>query len=47
VSPGAFVGAGLKTYVNERTFLRTDGRVEVGKDGVSRVALRLGLGVDF
>ena len=47
LSPGAFFGAGLKTYVNERTFLRTDGRVEVGEDGVARVALRLGLGVDF
>ena len=47
VSPGAFFGAGLKTYVNERAFLRTDGRVELGGDGVSRVALRLGLGVDF
>jgi hypothetical protein len=45
--PGAFVGAGLKTYVNERVFVRTDGRVELGDDGISRVALRLGLGVDF
>ncbi len=43
----ALFGTGLKAYVNERTFFRTDFHVAVGDHDVVHLRLRAGLGVDF
>ena len=43
----ALFGTGLKAYVNERTFFRTDFHVAVGDHDVVQLRLRAGLGVDF
>jgi len=40
------IGGGAKMYVTPRAFVRADGRLASGKNG-QRVALRIGLGVDF
>jgi opacity protein-like surface antigen len=42
-----FVGTGFKGYVSERVFIRTDVRTSWSSDGVTAVAWRTGIGVDF
>jgi hypothetical protein len=42
----ALLGGGAKLYVNERAFIRADGRVSLGADA-HNVALRIGVGFDF
>ena len=42
-----FVAAGFKGYVSERAFIRTDMRTSWSSDGVTAVAWRTGVGVDF
>ena len=42
-----FVGAGFKGYVSERVFVRTDMRTSWSSNGVTAVAWRTGIGVDF
>jgi len=42
-----FVGAGFKGYVSERAFIRADVRTSWSSDGVTAVAWRTGVGVDF
>ena len=42
-----FVAAGFKGYVSERVFVRTDLRTSWSSDGVTAVAWRTGVGVDF
>jgi hypothetical protein len=41
------VAVGCKSYFNSRTFVRSEARVVFGPDGVSRTAVRVGVGVDF
>jgi hypothetical protein len=43
----AFLGGGLKLYVNERAFIRTDARLMLGAPRISAFAWRAGIGVDF
>ena len=43
----ALFGTGLKAYVNERTFFRTEFHVALGDHDVVQLRLRAGLGVDF
>jgi len=42
-----FADAGFKCFVTERTFLRSDVRTTLGSAGISQVAWRTGVGVDF
>lgn len=42
-----FVALGFKGYVSERTFIRADVRTSWSSDGVTAVAWRTGVGVDF
>jgi opacity protein-like surface antigen len=42
-----FVGTGFKGYVSERVFIRADVRTSWSSDGVTAVAWRTGVGVDF
>jgi hypothetical protein len=40
------IGGGVKVYVTERAFIRTDGRVSIG-GRQQNVAFRVGVGIDF
>jgi hypothetical protein len=42
-----FLATGFKGYVSERVFIRTDVRTSWSSDGVTAVAWRTGVGVDF
>ena len=42
-----FVSGGFKAYVSERAFIRTDLRMSWSPDGLTAVAWRSGVGVDF
>lgn len=42
-----FAAAGFKSYINHRTFVRTEALTAFGAGGPTQVTLHLGLGVDF
>ena len=42
-----FVAGGFKSYINDRTFVRSEGLVSFWQNGESGVTIRLGIGVDF
>jgi hypothetical protein len=42
-----FVAGGFKAYLSERAFIRTDLRMSWSADGLTAVAWRSGIGVDF
>jgi hypothetical protein len=42
-----FAAGGFKSYINSRTFVRTEVMTAFGRDGESQITLRLGIGVDF
>ena len=42
-----FLGTGFKGYVSERVFIRTDVRTSWSSEGITAVAWRTGIGVDF
>jgi hypothetical protein len=42
-----FVAGGFKVYLSERAFIRTDLRMSWSADGLTAVAWRSGIGVDF
>ena len=42
-----FAAAGFKSYINHRTFVRTEALTAFGARGPTQVTLHLGLGVDF
>ena len=42
-----FVSAGLKSYINEQVFVRSEALVALGEKGITQVTLHLGVGVDF
>jgi hypothetical protein len=42
-----FVSAGMKSYINEQAFVRSEALVALGAKGITQVTLHLGVGVDF
>jgi hypothetical protein len=42
-----FAAAGFKSYINHRTFVRTEALTAFGVSGPTQVTLHLGIGVDF
>jgi len=42
-----FADVGLKWFVGERTFIRSDARTTFDRGGLAQVSWRTGFGVDF
>lgn len=47
VAASPFVAAGLKSYFNERSFVRTEGLVAFNAGGVDQTSFRIAFGFDF